>query len=88
MLHIVFLFSDLMSYKETFQLFPQLEYLSEVIFLDDMTLLGYTVMADNFLIRSNVATEFLVFDTYTDKNGKKIQTPKENLLSKVMQKLH
>ena len=36
-LHVIFLFSDLMSYKETFQLFPQFEYLCEVLFLDDLT---------------------------------------------------
>ena len=58
-LHIVFLFSDLMSYKETFSLFPQLEYLCEVIFLEDMTPAGYQLMADNFLRRSNIAPELI-----------------------------
>ena len=56
-LHIVFLFSDLMSYKEVFQLFPQLEYLCEVLFLDDLTPQGYHATADAFLERSNIARE-------------------------------
>lgn len=59
MLHIVFLFSDLMTYKETFQLFPQLEYACEVMFLEDMTPQGYQVTAENFLARSNIAPELL-----------------------------
>ena len=46
-----------MSYKEVFQLFPQLEYLCEVLFLDDLTPQGYHVTADAFLERSNIARE-------------------------------
>ena len=58
-IHIVFLFSDLMSYKENFQLFPQLEYLCEVIFLDDMSPNGYLVTADCFLERSKISKELV-----------------------------
>lgn len=59
MFHIVFLFSDLMSYKETFQLFPQLEYLCEVMFLDDITTQGYLETASNFQVRSNIAPSLM-----------------------------
>jgi len=52
LLHIVILYSDLMSYKENMQLFPQMEYLCEVMFLDDITTEGYLVTANNFLTRS------------------------------------
>ena len=58
-IHIVFLFSDLMSYKETFQLFPQFEYLCEVMFMDDITQQGYLYMADQYLNRSNIASELI-----------------------------
>ena len=36
-LHVVFLFSDLMTYKEVIQLYPQLEYICDVVFMDDLT---------------------------------------------------
>lgn len=52
--HIVFSFSDLMTYKEIFSLFPQFEYLTEVMFLDDLSPLGYLAMVDSFLARSQL----------------------------------
>lgn len=58
-MHFVFLFSDLMSYKETFQLFPQLEYMCEVMFLDDITSQGYLETANAFLARSNISSELI-----------------------------
>ena len=67
MLHIVFLFSDLMSYKETFQLFPQLEYLCEVLYLDDLTPAGYLHTADAFLERSKIARELANDDQVLSK---------------------
>ena len=48
-LHIVFLFSDLMSYKEIFQLIPQFEYICDVIFLEDLNNSGYQSMTESFL---------------------------------------
>jgi len=74
MLHIVFLFSDLMSYKETFQLFPQLEYYCEVMFLEDMTPQGYQVMADNFLARSNIAPELIGDEQLLSKSLNQVHT--------------
>jgi hypothetical protein len=53
--HIAFLFSDLMAYKEIFMMFPQLEYTCEVIFLDDLNPRGYQVMAANYLDRVKIA---------------------------------
>ena len=58
-LHIVFLFSDLMSYKETFQIWPQLEYLCEVMFLDDISSQGYRDTAEFFLRRSNIKSDLI-----------------------------
>lgn len=58
----MFLFSDLMTYKETFQLFPQMEYLSEVIFLDDITSNGYLAMAEGYLKRINTGKEIFMDD--------------------------
>ena len=52
--HIIFSFSDLMTYKEVFQLFPQFEYLTEVCFLDDLAPHGYQAMVDSFLTRSKL----------------------------------
>ena len=74
MLHIVFLFSDLMSYKESFQLFPQLEYLCEIIFLDDMTPPGYLVTADNFLERSKIAKELISEEQVLSKSLRFVHT--------------
>lgn len=48
-----------MSYKETFQLFPQLEYMCEVMFLDDITSQGYLETANAFLARSNISSELI-----------------------------
>jgi hypothetical protein len=53
-MHIVFLFSDLMSYKELFQMIPQLEYMCDIMFLDDLNNAGYQAMTDSFLQRSNI----------------------------------
>ena len=43
-----------MTYKEIFALFPQFEYLTEIIFLDDLAHIGYTAMGDAFLARSKI----------------------------------
>ena len=48
-----------MSYKEIVGLFPQFEYLCEVVFLDDINYDGYLYMADQYLNRSNIASELI-----------------------------
>jgi hypothetical protein len=53
-LHVVFNFTDLTSYKELFQMYPQFEYLTEVMFFDDLSPLGYRAMVDSFLGRSKL----------------------------------
>jgi hypothetical protein len=57
--HIAFLFSDLMAYKEIFMMFPQLEYTCEVIFLDDLNPKGYQMMAANYLERVKITEELI-----------------------------
>ena len=57
--HLVFLFSDLMSYKEIIMHFPQLEYHCEVIFLEDLRQKGYLLMAENFLSRTNIEKDLI-----------------------------
>ena len=39
-------------------MFPQFEYLTEVIFLDDLAPHGYTAMVDAFLARSKIGIGF------------------------------
>lgn len=63
----MFLFSDLMSYKETFQIFPQLEYLCEVMFLDDISSQGYRDTAEFFLRRSNISSDLINEDQVLSK---------------------
>ena len=45
-IHLVFLISDLMTYKECFSIFPQYEYNCEVMFLYDLNSNDYLQMAD------------------------------------------
>jgi hypothetical protein len=35
--HFAFVFSDLLTYKEVVQMWPQYEYLFEVIYMEDLT---------------------------------------------------
>ena len=69
-----------MSYKETFQLFPQLEYLCEVLYLDDLTPNGYLVTADNFLARSNIAKELINEEQVLSKSLRKVHVDVLELL--------
>lgn len=45
-LHVIFNFTDLTTYKELFQLFPQFEYLTEVMFFDDLSQFGYKALVN------------------------------------------
>jgi hypothetical protein len=46
-----------MTYKEIVGMYPQMEYLCEVIFIDDLTQKDYLEMSNTFLLRSNISEE-------------------------------
>lgn len=57
--HLVFIMSDLMSYKESITMFPQLEYMCEVAYFEDLTQQDYLDTAVTFFAHSHLPDEIL-----------------------------
>ena len=78
--HFVFMFNDMMTYKEIVQLFPQLEYSCEVLYMEDLTQQDYLDMTNLFLFRQNVSEEFYENDMAYSKSLLEVRNRVKQLL--------
>jgi hypothetical protein len=81
-MHLIFIMSDLMTYKEVVGLFPQMEYLCEVMFLEDLTQKDYVEMSGSFLMRSNISDEILGDDQQLSKSFVEVRNRVKAILLK------